>query len=357
MKNNINSPMYFLDTNVLYLLSNLNSNKYNFEKIEKHCSTYYCYISIYSLFEICNNESLSLDDIKRIIDIIKKYKIKICCNNNIKSIIGENIELNIDTDEKRENLRNTLSKNIIPFYTHFFSKFAMINFFIFFMFGNKNQNEEYYKILSEFIGKLLPILDNQLSKKMNSFLQNNIFKEKELKNLYAELLSSIMFTLLSYDEQYIKQNGNIYDFKIYFNKLLNEFKKEELWDTCMRFVMKGSKNQENPILLNMYKSSFKPIYPTQADAECLFEDISNIIYGKGDNIEKIWFKYMLNKLLYNEANLETNNFIDFLIIYDFSIMQDASHLITFDGNMQKIMKILSVDKKISNSINLINIFK
>ena len=32
------------------------------------------------------------------------------------------------------------------------------------------ENEEYYKILSEFIGKLLPILDNQLSKKMNSFL-------------------------------------------------------------------------------------------------------------------------------------------------------------------------------------------
>ena len=217
----------------------------------------------------------------------------------------------------------------------------------------KECDDSYFQEMNKFIGNLLPVIETHVNKMIKDIFANNNFSEKQLKKLYDCLLSSFQFAILNADEKYKKQNKEINDFADYFLFLLNEFKREDFMDSHIHFVMQGSYRQNNYIMPNMYKLIFKPKYPTDADANCFFNDLVNIWISKSDEVEKEWLKYMLKNLLYDEANLKTNNFIDFLIIKDFTLDSRINYLITCDVGMQKIMRVLSSNNKICESLDLL----
>lgn len=340
-----------LDTNIIYLLSGIEKNKYDLNKIKELCNNSECLVNLYSIFEIYNNTHITLDQIGNILKMLQKKNIKICCNDTMRSTFEDSLNLSHNTQANRVIVRNKLSKAIIPVYSRLFSFLSTINYFIAFLF-KENPEEGYYQKLSAFIGKLLPTIDNHVRLVMEKNLSSNLFFEKNLKNLYACLLSSFQFTILNFEERRKKLNKDFVETEVYFELLLKEFKKEDFMNCCMRFVMEGSHNQKEPILPNMYKLIFKPRFPTKEDAECFFNDIVCAIFVQSDSIEKEWFKYMLKNLLYDDANLKTNNFMDYLIIRDFTLAKDIDYLITCDGQMQKIMELLSFNTKIEESINI-----
>lgn len=65
-----------IDTNILYLLTHLNNNEYNLEKIEKFCKDNECFIDLYSIFELFNNASVPIKQLKSFVNFLKIKKIK-----------------------------------------------------------------------------------------------------------------------------------------------------------------------------------------------------------------------------------------------------------------------------------------
>lgn len=345
-----------LDTNAIYLLSGIETNKYDLNKIKELCMNNECWVNLYSIFEIYNNTNRTLEDINKIIKMLQALNIKICCNDIMHSSFGNSLDLSIITQQNVTAIRDKLSKGILPVYSKLFSFLSTVNYFIGYML-KENEDEEYYKQLSNFVCKILPIVDNHVRLVIEKNLSENLFSEKYLKNLYAELLSSFQLAILLCDEKYAKLDKDVKNSKLYFDCLLKEFEKKDFMCSYMRFVMQGSHNQENNILPNMYQMFFKPKYSTEADADCLFNDIVNLIFRLSDEIEKAWFKYMLKSLLYYEANLRSNDFIDYLIIKDFTLEDKIDYLITFDGSMQKIMKNLNFNTKLAESLEVIENLK
>ncbi len=340
-----------LDTNIIYLLAEIETNNYDMEKIKKLCLENDCLIDLYSIFEIYNNSHLSLEQRIAIVDTLKDKKIKVNCNFLTSSIFKDDFNINLIAQEDRNNIKNKLSMEIMPIYSDFFSKLAIVNFFILFLL-NPNANDEYFKELKLFMKKLLPVLNEHLKIVLEKICYENNFFEKKLKKLYQSFVSSFFFTILNFNENYFKNKSSA-DFSEYFERLLQEFKRKDFMDCNICFVMEGSYKQNNLILPNMYKFQFKQKYSTKADADCLFDDLANIICGKEEKLEKEWFKYMIKNLLYDEAFLKSNNFIDFLIIKDFTLNHKVNYLITCDKEMQKIMKVLSFNNKIGDSIKII----
>lgn len=345
-----------LDTNIIYLLSGITNNKYNVKSIKQFCLDNECWINLYSIFEIYNNSNLTLDQIRKIVIMIRKQNIRVCCNASMRSTFNDTLNMGLITPVNRMQIRKTLSKEIIPEYSRLFTFLSTINFFILFLFNDKADNE-YYKELCSFVVKLLPVINKHVQLVMERIFQKNNFTEKSLKNLYACLLSSFQFTILNHDEKY-KKNKGLDTSAEYFNILFEEFERDDFMDCCIKFVMESSYQKGLTILPNMYKLVFKPRYPTKEDADCFIDDIVGLIYRKDeDNLEKEWFKYMLKNLFCDESNLKTNNFIDFLIIKDFTLDSRTDNLLTCDEGMQKIMQVLGFNKKINKSVELMQTFK
>lgn len=348
----MDKKILLLDTNAIYVLSGIEANKYDLNKIKELCKSNECWMNLYSIFEIYNNTHRTLDDIKQIFETLKALNIKICCNDIMHSTLGTSLDLSKITQQNITEIRNKLSKGIIPVYSRLFSFLSTVNYFIGYM-QKENVDEEYYNQLSNFVGKLLPIINNHVKLAIEKNLSRNLFSEKYLKNMYGELLSAFQLAILLCDEKYAKIDKELKNSEAYFNYLLKEFEKEDFLSPSMRFVMQGSFKQEKPIMPNMYQMFFKTRYPTEADADCLFNDITNSIFKLSDEIEKAWFKYMFKSLLYYEANLKSNDFIDYLIIKDFVLENKINYLITFDGPMQKIMQNLNFNTRIASSIEII----
>lgn len=348
----MDKKILLLDTNVIYLLSGIETNKYDFNKIIELCENNECWANLYSIFEIYNNSNKTLEDFKQIVKTLQSLNIKICCNEVMHSTFGNSLNLSNITQQNVTTVKNKLSKGIIPVYSRLFSFLSTVNYFIGYML-KENEDEDYFKQLRNFVCKLLPVVDNHVKLVLEKKLSENLFSERYLKKLYGELLSSFQLAILLCDEKYAKLDKEVKNSKLYFDCLLKEFEKQDFMCSHMRFVMQGSNNHVNNILPNMYKMFFKPKYPTEADANCLFDDIVDSIFKLSDKIEKTWFKHLLKSLLYYEANLKPNDFIDYLIIKDFTLGDKIDYLITFDGKMQKIMKSFCFNTKIAISLEII----
>lgn len=350
----MDKKVILLDTNIIYLLAGITSNDYNLKAIKKLCSENECLVDVYSIFEIYNNNNMKLDQVRQVMSTIKELNIKICSNDIMHSVFHDSLNMSKVTQLDRVYVKNKLSKGIIPVYSRLFSFLATVNFFIMFLFKKEN-DINYHKELGRFIGELLPIIENHTTKTIEKIFSRNTFNEKNLKNLYACLLSCFQTSILLAEEQYAKIDKELNNVTYYFNSLLQQFRKKDFMNCSMRFVMESSNQKDLYILPNMYRLVFKPRYPTKEDADCFFNDIVNWLYKSNENdIEREWIKYMIKNLLYDEANIKTNNFIDYLIIRDFTLFKDVSYLITCDGGMQKIMDTLSFNNKIKESLDIID---
>lgn len=340
-----------LDTNIIYLLAGIESNNYNKEKIKQICQENECWLDLYSIFEIYNNSNISLKDIQSILTFIKKNKIRICCNQDMRNTFDKSLNLDIVTQENRTNVRNKLADGIIPIYAHLYSVLATINFHIHFMFY-KNADEKYFKQLGNFVGQSIPILDKQIEKSMRKICVQNRFTEKVLKILYHNLLSAYFLAILVCDEHFAKNKLN--DYQKYFDMLLNEMQKENFLDCSISFVMQSSHKQQNHISMNMFALDFRREYPTTADADCFFDDMANLFGSENNKEEKEWFKQILKSRLFDEAGLRSNDFIDYLILKNAIIETKVDLLLTCDGRMQNIMKKMEFNSKIKSSLQLID---
>lgn len=345
-----------LDTNVIYLLSGKDSGNCDPKKLKELCKSNFCFLNLYSIFEIFNNSNNNLKDIQKMVEVLEKYKIQICCNEIMYSAVkGDSLKLKVASSANRERVKTMLSKKILPIYAKLFTFLSSINFFILFLF-KQNADEEYYKKLGEFVAQLLPIVQCHVQKAMETNFKKDIFSQSYLKKLYAKLLDSFQLSILIGDEKYKNASKGIENDDLYFKTLLKEFQKDDFWNESIKFVMEGSYNQQNPILPNMYKLVFKPKFPTQNDADCFIDDIVKLIFTQSDKLEKEWIKHMIKNLLVDESNLKSNNFVDYFIISDFAKDNKTDFLITFDKAMQKIMELLSFNGKIEQSLGFINSF-
>lgn len=345
-----------IDTNILYLLTHFNTNEYNLEKIEKFCKDNECFIDLYSIFELFNNSSVPIKQLKSFVNFLKIKNIKICCNGTMRAIFKDSLNLANITPKSRLEIRNKLSKGIIPEYSFLFSVLIDVNFLSLFMF-NQNSNNAYYNAMANFISKSFPIIENLIRQTMEDLCLKNKFNEKTLKQLYVELTSGFFFSVFCANEKFQKVCQRQNDYEKYFNMILEEIKQNGL--SCgIVFNMKGSHKQENPVLINMFLSEFRKRFSTKRDADCFFGDVVNFIYQRQDNkIEKAWLKYTIKNIFYDEATVKSNNFIDFMIIRDFAIEDNFDVLITCDDAMQKIMKLLNFNEKIEKSLDCIEEFK
>lgn len=349
--------MYLLDTNILYLLSKIETNqRYNLSKIRNMCFLNRCAINIYSIFEIFNNQNRTDEEIKKIINTLKERRISIFSNDIMSHYLGSTTL--VLSWENRKNICDKLFDGILPFYSHLFGILSSFNFFIMYLLnGEKENDNEYFKRLAKFIGDSLPVVERHINNKLKKDYENGLFVERNLKMLYDTLLSSYFFAILCTDETYNKTHKKFDNYDEYFNLLLNQIEQDDFLNVNIRFVMKGSYGQEKPISINMFQTAFRQRFPTKDDAECFFDDMVNMMQQGSSQEEKTWLRYMLKNLLYDEAFLKSNNFIDFLIIRDFLLSANITHLITCDVGMQKVMKLLNFNEKISNSLDVISSLK
>lgn len=95
-----------LDTNIIFLLSGIEKNKYDLNKIKELCNNSECLVNLYSIFEIYNNTHITLDQIGNILNMLQKKNIKICCNDTMRSTFEDSLNLSHNTQANRVIVRN-----------------------------------------------------------------------------------------------------------------------------------------------------------------------------------------------------------------------------------------------------------
>ncbi len=94
--------------------------------------------------------------------------------------------------------------------------------------------------------------------------------------------------------------------------------------------------------------------------EYLLSKIKDSIYFVDSNMkndfEEYWLERTIKSLYIKTAKIKPNNFLDYEIIRALYYDDDYDNLITFDNDMQTILKNMSSCKKFKQSINLIKTF-
>ncbi len=346
--------LILLDTNVLLLLDNIDSNEdINKEILRKYLSTKEVCVSTVTIFEILNNKSYrdefsniihNLETICLAVSFIGDLDIGEYCSFDLLSFIEDK------SVESQTLVYKSLGRYIIDsfasFYACLYSAVLSMLIMIFLNFDNQNVDKEYSsdifgKFMQENYNDLAKIIYILLNRSFNKLLEADNFNEKNRNIIFSNLYFQLSCAYSQpYNAALISLDKN--DFS--FSRLANECKKANVSIKNIKIDF-DYKNQVPFSYMSLYHSFIRENPEKKQIVEDYLRKIVNCFCNEEDMRNKYMnelFRKSLLKLTFENTNLSSNDYLDALIVS-----------CSFDQNQlnKKINKFMSFDKKFVRSLN------
>lgn len=346
--------MFFLDTNLIYYLTDYDINNNIDPQIKELIKKDNYVISYYSFFEIANNPNKK-DKFFEIFDtLFKNYP-----NYNIITHTGFDEYINDQEFYAFFQNKNLIEiKNrLLPFIKNQYAYFIQLRLdyitAVYLSFFNYEKDISHTKFQQKFFEKNSKNTKKILFEEFEYLINNDLFTEKNIKELYENLVYNIISNLMpfvnivnSYATLVKKSAKNKLRYKYKHHLLL-----KRVYGKLKRKPNDWKFNQSaNPI--NGIKDYAKTIFPNQSENE-LNEQIKNylktLIYQKGKlyDFEEIFFEVQFSNIFLAENTLHSNDFIDFHILGLYFLENTPNNIL--DDNI-----FLTTDKRFISWMSKVN---
>ena len=222
--------MVLLDTNVLYLVLELEKNeKVDLYRLKSYISDNKCTISIYSFFEMLNSKLLFKQKLK-VIEYLAKNKIQIESNPKINAKVQNELFGKIKNEQYYNYLKKIYGEHIINEISSniqfFIVSYAYVSATIYL-----DNYERGVSNAKKYYRKHFVLIQKEIDKHIGKIVLNNLRKLLETDNFNAEnvqkMLLLLVANLMTYYYELLKYAKNIFENKYNsaYYKLIKKFKK------------------------------------------------------------------------------------------------------------------------------------
>lgn len=364
--------MIILDTNTMYRIAGIeNDEKLDINKLQNFIKKNKCCCSIYTIFEILNSKEFNLNDKLKVLKYISSNKIVKEATDNINKQYALLQQKHLNSKEFYNQLLHIYGEEVIA------QTYKNISFFIIcyayttatifidnYERGMSNE-KQYFRKHFEIIQKEI---DKHVFKIIKINLKNLLNENKYTANVIRNMLLITTANLMTYYYELLKKAKQLFENKdkYAYYKLIKYFR------NIAKKLIKDKLNDEIE-----YDSSYLSVCKLILDEvkngneifnSCKIEDIEEYLLSKikdsiyfvdsnmKNDFEEYWLERTIKSLYIKTAKIKPNNFLDYEIIRALYYNDDYDNLITFDNDMQTILKNISSCKKFEQSINLIKTF-
>lgn len=364
--------MIILDTNTMYRIAGIeNDEKLDINKLRNFIKENKCCCSIYTIFEILNSKEFNLQDKLKVFKYISSNKIVKEATDNINKQYALLQQKRLNSEEYYNQLLHIYGEEVIAQtyknISFFINCYAYTTATIFIdnyergMSNEKQYFRKYFEIIQKEIDKhVFKIIKINLT----SLLNENKYTASNIRNMLLLTTANLMtyyYELLKKAKQLFENKNKYAYYKLikYFKNLAKELIKDKLndeieYDSSYLSVCK--------LILDEVKNGNEIFNGCKIEdiEEYLLSKIKDSIYFVDSNMkndfEEYWLERTIKSLYIKTAKIKPNNFLDYEIIRALYYDDDYDNLITFDNDMQTILKNMSSCKKFKQSINLIKTF-
>lgn len=364
--------MIILDTNTMYRIAGIeNDEKLDINKLRNFIKENKCCCSIYTIFEILNSKEFNLQDKLKVFKYISSNKIVKEATDNINKQYALLQQKRLNSEEYYNQLLHIYGEEVIA------QTYKNISFFIICyayttatifidnyergISKEKQYFRKHFKTIQKEIDKhIFKIIKINLT----SLLNENKYIASGIRNMLLLTIANLMtyyYELLKQAKQLFENKDKHAYYKLikYFKNLAKELIKDKLndeieYDSSYLSVCK--------LILDEVKNGNEIFNGCKIEdiEEYLLSKIKDSIYFVDSNMkndfEEYWLERTIKSLYIKTAKIKPNNFLDYEIIRALYYNDDYDNLITFDNDMQTILKNISSCKKFEQSINLIKTF-
>ena len=364
--------MIILDTNTMYRIAGIeNDEKLDKNKLQNFIKENKCCCSIYTIFEILNSKEFNLQDKLKVFKYISSNKIVKEATDNINKQYALLQQKRLNSEEYYNQLLHIYGEEVIA------QTYKNISFFIICyayttatifidnyergISKEKQYFRKHFKTIQKEIDKhIFKIIKINLT----SLLNENKYIASGIRNMLLLTIANLMtyyYELLKQAKQLFENKDKHAYYKLikYFKNLAKELIKDKLndeieYDSSYLSVCK--------LILDEVKNGNEIFNGCKIEdiEEYLLSKIKDSIYFVDSNMkndfEEYWLERTIKSLYIKTAKIKPNNFLDYEIIRALYYNDDYDNLITFDNDMQTILKNISSCKKFEQSINLIKTF-
>lgn len=363
--------MIILDTNTIYRISGIeNDENLDISKLKKFVQANKCCCSIYTIFEILNSK-FSHQEKRVVFECISSNKIIQEATDNINKQYALLQQKHLNSEEYYNQLLHFYGEEVIA------QTYKNISFFIIcyayttatiFIDNYErgiSKEKQYFRKHFETIQKEI---DKHIFKiikiNLTSLLNENKYTASDIRNMLLLTIANLMtyyYKLLKQAKQLFENKDKYAYYKLikYFKNLAKELIKDKLndeieYDSGYLSVCK--------LILDEVKNGNEIFNGCKIEdiEEYLLSKIKDSIYfvdlNMKNDFEEYWLERTIKSLYIKTAKIKPNNFLDYEIIRALYYNDDYDILITFDNDMQTILKNISSCKKFEQSINLIKTF-
>lgn len=364
--------MIILDTNTMYRIAGIeNDEKLDKNKLQNFIKENKCCCSIYTIFEILNSKEFNLQDKLKVLKYIYSNKIVKEATDNINMQYALLQQKHLNSKEFYNQLLHIYGEEVIS------QTYKNISFFIIcyayttatIFIDNyergMSKEKQYFRKHFEIIQKEI---DKHIFKIIKINLTNLLNENKYTASVIRNMLLITTANLMTYYYELLKKAKQLFEnkdkyayYKLikYFRNIAKKLIKDKLNDeieydssylSVCKLILEEVKNGNE--IFNGYK--------IEDIEEYLLSKIKDSIYFVDSNMkndfEEYWLERTIKSLYIKTAKIKPNNFLDYEIIRALYYNDDYDNLITFDNDMQTILKNISLCKKFEQSINLIKTF-
>ena len=368
--NRINQIKYFIDTNVMYHISEIGINQgIDSLKLNKLLKTSRCVASIYSVYEILNNNHLFND-------FRNEYK-KIISFFNIIDFVADssmNRILDISKWKMIENQSNEILKEELNKFRYYLSvlyasefsfetSIVFRNYIDIICYYLKYINYPRTASINSYIKNLMESLQMQIKnlilEELMSLSDKNTFTEKYIKKIHKTLTANLINNFIPTINWFIEimNKDEIPNYANLKRKLKDWFASVNLHDYLSDEII-----EDYIDLMNFYKVN----YIANKDSSLFYEinkkdytdkfvnsAISSLALDREYyDYEMYYLKESIRSFFEGNFSIKPNNYVDRYILNLF-MKTDSDIFLTFDKDMIKMMR-SSKEAKIFNSLKVID---
>lgn len=366
-KENKDSKMILLDTNVLYRLARIEEcKKYDRAKVESFVDQHTCFCAKYSFFELLNSNFSPVEK-NKVLKYMKDHRINVSTDPEIMKDLNPEWQKLVKDEAYYNRLKKIYGEHIydeVVENTLFFVicyPYMCLTVYLDNALKSDPKGREYFRKKSASIQKEIDrYIKKNLMKTILKSLDENTLCAKDWKEALLNFIANIMYyyhQLINYANELITQKSSAFYYRIIkkFKSLKAEILKAPL-------NKKIEYDYHDLSILNVLinaepKDPRKASLAKKAFSKMIRDSIYYVNKDLRNSFEEVWLQRELESLLLNGGKIDKNDFMDYGVMREAYYCKSVRTLLTFDDKIIKIMGAVKDSDLFQNSVKTINSFK